>query len=95
MKKQNHQAQKLRLTHEFTDRKDAKKRREIRKDVLHEAEAVDDFVDTVVGIFPGIDLHPALPALETHTHTRTHTHTHTYTYTHTLIDTDSNYLTSY
>lgn len=40
-----------------------------RRDLLHEAEAVDDFVDTVVSIFPGVDLHPALPALETRTQT--------------------------
>ena len=80
-KKTNRQAQKLTQTHNFSDRKDTNKRGE-GKDVLHEAEAVDDFVETVVGIFPGVDLHPALPALQTHTHT----------HTHTLIDTDSNYL---
>lgn len=33
--------------------------------LLHEAETVDDFVDAVISILPGVDLHPALPALET------------------------------
>lgn len=38
-------------------------------DLLHEAKAVDDLVNTVVSIFPGVNLHPALPALETQTNT--------------------------
>lgn len=41
--------------------------------LLHEAEAVDDFVDTVVSIFPRVNLHPTLPALQTQTHTELHT----------------------
>lgn len=37
-------------------------------DLLHEAEAVDGVIDAVISIFPGIDLHAALPALETQKH---------------------------
>lgn len=41
-------------------------------DLLHEAEAVDGLVNAVVSIFPGVNLHPTLPALETHTHMLAH-----------------------
>lgn len=37
----------------------------LKTDLLHEAKTVDDFVDAVISILPGVDLHPALPALET------------------------------